>query len=84
MKPFNKQELDDEYFLRRDWANFLNQQHQNQMEQIQRALEFQQKALKELRKDNVMLYNAAIQVIQFFILYCKSFKTLCHLSLMNI
>ena len=57
-----KQELDDAFFLKKEWANYMNQQHMNQMEQIQRASKSQEKALKELKKDNIELYNKAIQV----------------------
>jgi hypothetical protein len=62
VNDLSKQELDDEYFLNKEWKNFLNTQHLNQMSQIERALTFQQKALKELKKDNIHLYNMAIQV----------------------
>ncbi len=57
-----KQELDDAFFLKKEWANYMNHQHMNQMEQIQRASKSQEKALKELKKDNIELYNKAIQV----------------------
>jgi hypothetical protein len=58
----SKSELDDEYFLKKEWANFISQQHLNQMTQIGRALKFQNKALKELRNDNGLLYRMAVQV----------------------
>ena len=58
----SKAELDDEYFLKKEWTNFVQQQHLNQMHQIERALKFQQRALKELKADNMNLYNMAIQV----------------------
>lgn len=40
----------------------MAQQHSNQMQQIKRALKSQEVALKELKKDNLDLYNKAIQV----------------------
>ena len=44
----------------------MNNQHIIQMEQIERALKSQEKALKELKRDNIDLYNKAIQVILIF------------------
>ena len=64
VKELSKEELDDEHFLKKEWANFVNQQQLNQMAQINRALKFQQKALKELKGDNTHLYNMAIQLDQ--------------------
>jgi len=57
-----EQESDDAFFLRREWTNYINQQHNAQMEQIRLALRSQDKALKELKKDNVDLYNKAVQL----------------------
>jgi hypothetical protein len=62
VKDLSKNELDDEHFLKKEWANFVNHQHLNQMTQIERALKFQNKALRELRNDNGHLYHMAIQV----------------------
>ena len=42
----------------------MAQQHSNQMQQIKRALKSQEVALKELKKDNLELYNKAIQVMK--------------------
>ena len=74
VKDLTKQELDDEYFLKKEWTNFINTQHLNQMSQINLALKFQQKALKELKKDNIHLYNMAIQVEnrELLIIYARS------------
>jgi hypothetical protein len=58
-----KDEIDDEYFLKKEWKKYIAQQHDNQMEQIQRALKSQENALKELKKDNLNLYLHAIQVV---------------------
>jgi hypothetical protein len=60
---YTKKESDDAYFLKKEWGSYMNHQHLAQMEQIERALRSQEKALKELKKDNVELYNKAIQVI---------------------
>ena len=63
---YTKKESDDAYFLKKEWANYMNNQHIIQMEQIERALRSQEKALKELKRDNIDLYNKAIQVILIF------------------
>ena len=63
MKQFSKEDEDEEFFLKKEWANYMAQQHNNQMEQIKRAIKSQEIALKELKKDNLDLYNKAIQVI---------------------
>lgn len=64
MPERSKLEIDEEYFLKKEWANYINEQHRNQMEQLERAIKSQQEALKELKKDNVSLYSAAIQVLK--------------------
>lgn len=58
----NKEETNDEYFLNKEWNNYLKNQHRFQMEQIERALKSQELALNELKSDNLNLYNMAIQV----------------------
>lgn len=63
----SKEEIDDEYFLKKEWKKYIAQQHDLQMEQIQRALKSQENALKELKKDNMSLYLMAIQVINLAI-----------------
>ncbi len=40
----------------------MAQQHQFQMAQLEKAFKSQEQALKELKKDNIDLYNKAIQV----------------------
>ncbi len=40
----------------------MAQQHTIQMEQLKKALKSQEVALKELKNDNIDLYNKAIQV----------------------
>ena len=62
VKPLSKDEEDDEFFLRKEWANYLAKQHASQMEQLELACKSQEKALRELKKDNIELYNRAIQV----------------------
>jgi len=57
-----KEEEDEEFFLKREWANYMAQQHAIQMEQIKCALKSQEVALKELKKDNLDLYEKAIQL----------------------
>lgn len=54
--------LNEEQFLKNEWMNFMKSKQQFQMEQLERALKSQQEALEELKKDNLDLYNAAIQV----------------------
>lgn len=49
----------------------MAQQHEQQMEQLNRALKSQMKALEELKKDNINLYNMAIQVNRYFIYLVK-------------
>ncbi|CAF0731239.1 unnamed protein product [Brachionus calyciflorus] len=66
-----KQNLDDEYFLKKEWANYINLKQMNQLEQINRALKSQEDALKELKKDNFTLYNAAIQLDTKLIPYAR-------------
>lgn len=63
----SKEEIDDEYFLKKEWKKYIAQQQDIQMEQIQRALKSQESALKELKKDNMNLYLMAIQVINLAI-----------------
>ncbi len=65
VKQLSKEEEDEEFFLKKEWANFMAQQHSNQMQQIKRALKSQEVALKELKKDNLELYNKAIQVMKW-------------------
>lgn len=57
--------LNEEQFLKNEWMNFMKSKQQFQMEQLERALQSQQEALEELKKDNLALYNAAIQVFYF-------------------
>jgi hypothetical protein len=57
-----KQQQDEEYFLRKGWSTYILQQHKYQIEQISLALKSQEKALRELKKDNIDLYNEAIKV----------------------
>ena len=54
--------MNDEYFLKKEWTSYISKMHTIQMEQLKCALNSQQEALKELKKDNLSLYNAAIQV----------------------
>ncbi len=65
MTEYTKEESDDAFFLKKEWSNYMNHQHVIQMDQIERALRSQEKALKELKKDNLELYNKAIQVKLF-------------------
>lgn len=58
--------LDEEQFLKNEWINFMKSKQQDQMEQLERALQSQHEALEELKKDNLVLYNAAIQVCRLF------------------
>lgn len=62
VKQLSKEDEDEEFFLKKEWANYMAQQHSNQMQQIKRALKSQEVALKELKKDNLDLYNKAIQL----------------------
>lgn len=62
LSKLTKEQEDDEFFLKKEWANYMAQMHKNQMSQIQRALQSQEKALNELKKDNIDLYLKAIQV----------------------
>lgn len=57
-----KEQNDEEYFLKKEWATYILNQRQSQLEQIKRALKSQEEALKELKRDSLQLYNAAIQV----------------------
>lgn len=63
MGKLGKEQEDDEFFLKKEWANYMAQLHKNQMNQLQKALQIQEKALNELKKDNMDLYFKAIQVI---------------------
>lgn len=63
MAKLGKEQEDDEFFLKKEWANYMAQLHKNQMNQLQKALQIQEKALNELKKDNMDLYFKAIQVI---------------------
>ena len=56
--------MNEENFLKKEWARYMLQQHQLQMNQLDRALKSQKIALDELKKDNINLYNMAIQVIK--------------------
>ncbi|RNA30496.1 hypothetical protein BpHYR1_034962 [Brachionus plicatilis] len=58
----NQSYLNEEQFLKNEWMNFLKSKQQDQMEQLERALKSQHEALEELKMDNLVLYNAAIQV----------------------
>jgi hypothetical protein len=49
--------------LEREWTNYKIEQQKAQLEQIRMAIGSQEKALKQLKKDNIDLYNMAIQVI---------------------
>lgn len=62
LAPTRKEDEDEEFFLKKEWANYMAQQHTFQMEQLKRALKSQELALKELKNDNIDLYNKAIQV----------------------
>ena len=65
-KP-SQDESNDQYFLKKEWAIFVGRQHMNQIEQLEKALKSQERALIELKKDNFDLYNKAIQVrVQLF------------------
>ena len=55
--------MQDEYFLKNEWKKYILQQYNVQMNQIQRALDAQEKALGELKNDNLNFYFKAIQVI---------------------
>lgn len=57
-----KDQNDEEYFLKKEWATYILNQRQTQLEQIKRALKSQEEALKELKRDSPQLYNAAIQL----------------------
>jgi hypothetical protein len=59
-----KQEMDEEYFLKKEWKKYIHQQHNFQMDQIQRALKSQEYALQELKCDSLIFYNKAIQVLK--------------------
>ena len=45
----------------------MAQHHNNQMEQLKKAIRSQEIALKELKKDDIDLYNKAIQVRKYLI-----------------
>jgi len=62
VKSLNKEEEDEEFFLKKEWANYMAQQHNIQMEQLKKAIRSQEIALKELKKDDIDLYNKAIQL----------------------
>lgn len=62
LSRLGKDQEDDEFFLKKEWANYMAQLHKNQMNQLQVALKSQEKALKELKKDNIDLYYKSIQV----------------------
>ena len=55
--------MDEEYFLKKEWKKYIHQQHNFQMDQIQRALTSQEYALQELKCDSLIFYNKAIQVL---------------------
>ena len=61
-----KEKIDEEYFLKKEWSAYITQQREAHMKQILRALKSQELALKELKRDNINLYNAAIQVRNLF------------------
>jgi len=50
LSKLTKEQEDDEFFLKKEWANYMAHMHKNQMNQIQRALQSQEKALNELKK----------------------------------
>ena len=52
----------DEYFLKTEWQKYIDKQCSIQMKQIRRALDAQEAALSELKKDNLNFYLKAIQV----------------------
>ena len=58
----SQDEINDQYFLKKEWAIFVSRQRMNQIEQLEKALKSQERALIELKKDNFDLYNKAIQV----------------------
>lgn len=64
-------QLDEEHFLKKEWARYLTQQHMHQMSQLNRALKSQKIALDELKKDNITLYNMAIQLDSNLIPYVR-------------
>ena len=75
-RPVDKVEKakeDDAFFLKKEWANYIAQLHRNQMSQLQIALKSQEKALNELKKDNIDLYYKAIQVS-----YSKLLLNICY------
>lgn len=46
----------------KEWTRYKLQQHKNELEQMKNFMNSQEKALKELKKDNIELYNMAIKV----------------------
>jgi hypothetical protein len=48
--------------LRNEWKRYINQQYNKQMKQIELALNVQEMALNELKRDNVHFFFKAIQV----------------------
>ena len=58
----DKCEIDEEFFLRNEWKRYINQQHNKQMRQIELALNVQEMALNELKRDNVHFFLKAVQV----------------------
>ena len=74
LTKLGKEQEDDEFFLKKEWANFMAQLHKNQMSQLQIALKSQEKALNELKKDNADLYYKAIQVNESKYFSNKYFK----------
>ena len=75
-EPLTKIQLDEEHFLKKEWARYLHQQHELQMSQLNRALKSQKIALDELKKDNITLYNMAIQVKILIKTHLYNFKLL--------
>jgi hypothetical protein len=52
--------VDDEFFLRTEWKRYINQQYTKQMKQIKMALQAQESALNELKRDNERFFFKAI------------------------
>lgn len=57
-----KEETNEEYFLNKEWNDYIKDRHEMQLEQIKKAISSQELALNELKIDNIDLYNMAIQV----------------------
>jgi large subunit ribosomal protein L40 len=58
-------EKNDIVILEKEWSKYKTQQHKNELEQMKNFLSSQDKALKQLKKDSLELYNEAIKVYSF-------------------